>query len=129
MPGGGHDLRAGTAMEAVESLGTLPPAHLKPNTALSFLDKAIQIERQARGEPTEIVEQRTKDVQEPTNVWDALRRDDVRELLAKLGRRSAPPPPPATIPEIPHAEPSCNGNGVAHKNGKPPGANGTLPHP
>src|SRR5260370_34114478 len=44
--------------KALEYLSTMLPSQLKPNTALHFLAKAVEIERKPRAEPTEIVEQR-----------------------------------------------------------------------
>jgi hypothetical protein len=74
------------------------PGQLKPNTALLFLVKAVEIERKARGEPTEIVEQRTTDAVSDDNraaLEQCLQNDQFREWLADLA--SANPTPTAPV--------------------------------
>jgi hypothetical protein len=97
-------------------LAKLNPEDLSPRDIARLVESAYRIESRARGLPTEVVEQRIKDEQDGSPLWDVLKQEDIRKLLAGLVRR----PAPAANSRAEH-DPSTNGH-VAE-------SNGAIPHP
>jgi hypothetical protein len=94
-------------------LAKLSPDELSPRDIARLAEAAYRIESRARGLPTEVVEQRIKEEQDGSALWDALKQDDIRKALADLGRRSALPHTDGTPPTGTNGLPESNG-GVRH---------------
>jgi hypothetical protein len=95
--------------KALERLQTMAASELKPLGALTFMDKAIEMERKARGEPTEIIEKRESESKDASVIWASLKTDEVRKVLGSVVRPLAPPAPHDPANQAPGSSPPDDG--------------------